>query len=85
MKEILETAILQCQGVKSNEIEWVIQDHSMEATITKLAGLEETLLKEARQESLTVKIEAKCGIASLKRGRGGGDQRRANASAPARE
>ena len=73
MKEILETAILQCQRVKLNEIEWVIQDHSTEATITKLAGLEETLLKEARQESRTVKIEAKCGIASLKRNREGGN------------
>ena len=54
-------------------MEWVIQDHPVEDTITKLAGLEVTLLREARQESQTIKIEAKCGISSLKRGRGGRD------------
>ena len=34
----------------------------VDATITKLAGLEETLLKEARMESWTVNIEPKIGI-----------------------
>ena len=51
MKKIPETAILQSQHVKLNEMEWVIQDHLVEDTITKLAGLEETLLREARLES----------------------------------
>ena len=51
MKEILETAILQSQRVKLNEMEWVIQDHPVEDTITKLAELEETFLREARQQS----------------------------------
>ena len=74
MKKILETAILQSQHVKINEMEWVIQDHLVEDTITKLVGLKETLLREARQESRTVKIEAKWGIASLKRSRSGGDR-----------
>ena len=54
-----------------NEIEWVVQDHTVEDTIMKLTGLEETLLKEARPESRTVKIEAKIGIASSKRRHGG--------------
>ena len=66
MKEILETAILQSQRVKLNQMEWVIQDHLVEDRITKLAGLEEILPKGAHQESPTIKIEAKCGIASLK-------------------
>ena len=70
MKEILETAILQRQRVKLNEIEWVIQDHTVEDTITKLAGLEETLLKEAPTKSRTVKVEAKIDITSSKRRHG---------------
>ena len=66
MKEILKRAILQSQSVKLNKIEWVIEDCTVEATITELAGLEETLLKEAHAEICIVKIEAKISI-TLKR------------------
>ena len=45
MKEILETATLQSQHVKLNEIEWVIQDYLKEDTITKLAGVEEIFIQ----------------------------------------
>ena len=48
MKKILETAILQSQRVKLNKMEWVIQDHLVEDVIIKLAGLEESLFREAR-------------------------------------
>lgn len=54
--------IVQSQHVKLKEIDWVIQDHPVEATITKLVGLEETLVREARSEQCTVNVETKIGI-----------------------
>lgn len=62
MKDILKTTIFQSQHVNLNKI-----DHMVEVAITKLTGLEETLLKELCVKSQNVQIEAKVGIASKRK------------------